>query len=291
MKILIIGTKGYVGRRCLEAWDDAVGAEDRITSKEDVLVLIEKHQPDVILNAAGVRGKPNVDWCEDHQIETIAGNTKLPILIAEACQEKGVYLLHIGSGCIFYGDSSHPDKRWRENDMGNPTEVTYSRTKWAADLVLSTLSNTGIARIRMPIDWIPSAQNMIDKLATYPKVIDVENSVTIVDDMVDVFHQLLEKRAEGIFHVTNPGTLKHREIVGLYEQYVDPSHTNEWIDNDELVKQGLATKGRSNNFLASERLGEVGIAMREVHDAMEDTMKKYAEAKKNGVKSEDGPAC
>lgn len=291
MKILIIGSKGYVGRRCLDAWDDAVGVEDRVTSKEDVLALIDKHQPDVIFNAAGVRGKPNVDWCEDHQLETIQGNTKLPIMIAEAAQERGVYLLHIGSGCIFYGDSPHEDKQWREYDMGNPTEVTYSRTKWAADLVLSTLPNTGIARIRMPIDWIPSKNNMIDKLASFPKVIDVENSVTIVDDMVDVFYQLLEKKAEGIFHVTNPGTLKHREIVGLYEQYVDPDHTNEWISNDDLVKQGLATKGRSNNFLSSERLKEVGIDMREVHVAMEDTMQKYAEAKKQGVSSEDGPSC
>ncbi len=291
MKILILGTKGYVGRRCLEAWNDAVGAEDRIASKSDVLALIDTHQPDVILNAAGVRGKPNVDWCEDHQLETIQGNTKLPIMIAEAAQERGVYLLHIGSGCIFYGDSPHEDKKWREYDMGNPVDVTYSRTKWAADLVLSTLPNTGIARIRMPIDWIPSEQNMIDKLATYPKVIDVENSVTIVDDMVDVFHQLLEKKAEGIFHVTNPGTLKHREIVSLYEEHVDPDHTNEWISNDDLVKQGLATKGRSNNFLASERLKEVGIDMREVHEAMEDTMKKYAEAKKKGIESPDGPHC
>lgn len=292
MKILIIGG-GYVGQRCADAWGaNAVLATDRITSKDDVLRLLAQHQPDAVLNAAGVRGKPNVDWCEDHQLETILGNTKLPIVIAEACQEKGVYLLHIGSGCIFYGDSAHPDKQWREYDMGNPTEVTYSRTKWAADLVLSTLPNTGIARIRMPIDYIPSEQNMIDKLASFPKVIDVENSVTIVDDMVTVFYQLMEKKAPGIFHVTNPGILKHKEIVALYEEMVDPNHTNEWINNDDLVKQGLAKKGRSNNFLSSERLHEFGIEMREVHEAMRDTMQKYAALKKQGAPTQaGGPTC
>lgn len=290
MKIVILGN-GYVGARCAEAWEDAVLVSDHINSKEDVLRIIEKEQPDAILNAAGVRGKPNVDWCEDHQLETIVGNTKLPIMMAEACQEKGVYLLHIGSGCIFYGDSPHEDKKWREYDMGNPTEVTYSRTKWAADLVLSTLPHVGIARIRMPIDYIPSKQNMIDKLATFPKVIDVENSVTIVDDMVNVFHALLEKKAEGIFHVTNPGILRHKEIIALYEELVDPNHTNEWISNEELVAQGLAKKGRSNNFLSSERLKEFGIEMREVHDAMRDTMEKYAKMKKNGISSAEGPTC
>ena len=292
MNILIIG-KGYVGVRCAEAWsEEAVLADTRINKKEDVLALLDKYKPDAVLNAAGVRGRPNVDWCEDHQMETILGNTKLPITIADACQERGVYLLHIGSGCIFYGDSPHEDKQWRENDMGNPVEVTYSRTKWAADLVLSTLPNVGIARIRMPIDYIPSKQNMIDKLATYPKVIDVENSVTIVDDMVDVFHQLMEKKAEGFFHVTNPGTLKHKEIVAFYEEMVDPDHTNEWISNDDLVKQGLATKGRSNNFLSSKRLKEFGIEMREVQEAMRDTMEKYAKLKKKGVETQEGgPSC
>jgi dTDP-4-dehydrorhamnose reductase len=156
-------------------------------------------------------------------------------------------------------------------------------------LALSTLPNVGISRIRMPIDSMPSERNLIDKLAKYPKVIDVENSVTIVEDMIDVFRQLLEKKAEGIFHVTNPGTLKHRETLALYKELVDPEHSNEWIDNDELVKQGLATKGRSNNFLASERLEQIGIHMRDVHEAIRDTMEKYAKAKKAGEKSDLSP--
>ncbi|MBP9761332.1 MAG: sugar nucleotide-binding protein [Candidatus Magasanikbacteria bacterium] len=291
MKILIIGARGYIGDRCAKAWSDAVVFDGHIETKEDMLRALDMHAPDAVLNAAGITGKPNVDWCETHQLETIIGNTQLPILIAAACQERGVYLLHIGSGCIFYGDSPHPDKKWREYDMGNPTEVTYSRTKWAADLVLSTLPNVGIARIRMPIDYMPSAKNMIDKLASYPKVIDVENSVTIVEDMVYAFRSLLEKKAPGIFHITNPGILKHREIMALYEKYVDPAHTNEWITNDDLVKQGLATKGRSNNFLSSTRLEEYGIQLREVHVAMDDVMQKYAHLKKEGISSGESAAC
>lgn len=281
MKILIIGN-GYLGNRCKNVWgEQAVIADKNIETKNDVLQLLAEYNPDAVLNAAGVTGNPNVDWCETHRLETIVGNTKLPITIAQACQEAGIYLLHMGSGCIFYGDSAHPDKKWRESDMGNPTEVTYSRTKWAADLVLSTLPNVGIARIRMPIDWMPSARNLIDKLSKYPKVIDVENSATVIDDMIEVFYQLLEKKAEGIFHVTNPGTIKHKEIMALYEELVDKNHTNEWISNDDLVKQDLAVKTRSNNFLYSENLEKLGIKMRPMKEAIRDTMIKYAQALKN----------
>ena len=279
MKILIFG-KGYMGERCAGVWaDEAILSEVRVRSVEDALAEIQRHQPDAVFNAAGVKGKPNVDWCEDHPFETIQGNTLLPLYLAQACQQAGVYLLHIGSGCIFYGHSHHEDKAWREDDFGNPNPV-YSRSKWAADLALSTLPNVGVARIRMPIDWIPSPGNLIDKLAGFSKVIDVENSVTIVDDMVEVFYKLLEKRAPGIFHVTNPGTMRHRDLIQLYEELVDPAHTNEWISNEELVAHGLATRGRSNNKLSSENLAKFGITMRPIEEALRETLEKYAAAKK-----------
>ncbi|PIY93060.1 MAG: hypothetical protein COY69_03625 [Candidatus Magasanikbacteria bacterium CG_4_10_14_0_8_um_filter_32_14] len=291
MKILIIG-KGYIGNRCKDEWgDEAVIADKYINTKEDVLELLDKYQPDAVLNSAGIVGKPNVDWCDSHPLETIVGNTKLPITISEACQEKNIYLLHIGTGCIFYGDSPHSDKKWRENDLANPTEVTYTRSKYAADLALSNLSNVGIARIRMPIDWIPSPANLIDKVTAFPKVVDVENSVTIVEDLIKVFYELLSKKASGIFHAVNPGVLKHREIIAMYKELVDNNHTNVWITPQELLDQGLITKLRSNNIMSSENLEKLGIHMREVHEALRDTMQKYAKAKKDGKSSLIGPTC
>lgn len=278
MKILIFG-KGFVGNRCRLVWgDEAVFSDVHIHTAEDALQEIQRYKPDAVLNAAGVRGRPNVDWCETNQLTTILGNTVLPIFLAQACAEAGVYLLHLGSGCIFYGDSHHPDKAWREDDFGNPAPV-YSRAKWAGDLALSTLPNVGIARLRMPIDWQPHPDNLIDKLARYPQVIDVENSLTVVDDFVDVLYALMAKKGQGIFHATNPGTVRHRQILELYRQLVDSSHSCEWIHNDDLVTLGLASKGRSNNFLASTRLAELGITMRPAIEALTDTMKKYAAAK------------
>lgn len=275
MKILILG-KGYLGQRCANAWgEEAELSSVRITSVESALAEIDRVKPDAVLCTIGIKGTPNVDWCETHQRETIEGNVIIPLQVAFACQQRGIYMLHMGSGCIFYGDSTHPDKAWRENDFGNPLP-TYSRSKWAADLTLSTLPNVGIARIRMPIDHQSNPGNLLEKIAKYPKVIDVENSITVIDDMVNVFYALMQKRAPGIFHVTNPGNIKHREILGLYKEIVDSTHTCEWISNDELVTQGLASKGRSNNFLASERLAEFGITMRPVHEAVLDTVQKFA---------------
>jgi len=278
-KILIIG-RGYVGDKCAQAWPDAEVCTDWINSVEDAAKILKKYKPEAVLNAAGIVGKPNVDWCDDHQWETVAGNTILPLQIAKACQDAGVYLLHIGSGCIYYGESPDPGG-WRESDFANP-KPTYTRAKYAADLTLSTMPNIGIARIRMPLDSEPTPKNIVDKLVSYPKIIDVKNSLTVLDDMVEVFRALLDKKAAGIFHVTNPGSIRHKEIIELYREYVDPDlPEKEWLDEDELVKKGLVKKKRSSNILQSENLPKLGIKMKPAQEAVRDAMKKYAQAKNN----------
>ncbi len=285
MKILIIGN-GFVGSRCAGKWPDAVVSSKMINNVEDALEILDEYNPEVVLNAAGTVGKPNVDWCDDHQFETFFGNIILPIFIAQACAKKNVYLLHIGSGCIFYGQS--PDlKGWKEDDFANPS-VTYSRAKYAADLALSMLPNVGIARIRMPMDCIPFSGNIIDKLASYKKIVDVENSLTIIEDMIDVFRQLLEKQASGIFHVTNPGSIKHREIIQMYKELVDSNYTTEFIPEEEMVKQGLTQKKRSTNILQSDNLAKYGIEMRSAKEAARDCMVKYAKLKQEKEKENFG---
>lgn len=278
MKILIIG-KSYLGSRCALAWgDEAILSDKRIYSKEDVVELIDQYKPDAILNAAGKRGKPNVDWCETYQMETAEGNVLLPIMIAQGCAERGVYLLHMGSGCIFYGKSPDP-KGWREDDFANPIAY-YSKCKYAADLALGTLPNVGVARIRVPLDDRPYPGNIIDKLASYPKIIDVENSITVIPDMVEVFYRLMQKKAEGIFHVTNPGSLKYRDLMKLYRKHMDSTQMNDWITEEQLVGQRLVAKTRSTNKLQSNNLEKIGIYMKPIYEAVKNAMLKYAKNKR-----------
>ncbi|HWQ99235.1 MAG TPA: sugar nucleotide-binding protein [Candidatus Methylomirabilis sp.] len=276
-RVLIFGP-GFLGTKLQEALPDAVLSTACIDDAEDVRAALDEHLPEFVVNAAGKTGTPNVDWCESNKLATYRSNTIGPLVLAEACQERGVHLTHLASGCVFYGPSPDP-KGWCEDDHANPS-AAYSRSKYAADLLLSTLPNVAILRLRMPIDSSPGPRNLITKLANYPKIIDVENSVTIVDDLIEVVKQIMEKRGEGVFHVTNPGTMRHRDLIRLYDELVDPSHTNEWISNDDLLTLGLAEKGRSNCILQSTRLQALGITMRPIEVALRDCMEKYAAAVK-----------
>ena len=278
MQTVIFGG-GFLGRRFAKDLPDATLLNVDITDRAAVRSALREHRPKAVVNAAGKTGRPNVDWCETHQPETYRANVAGALSLAEACAEADIYLLHMGSGCIFYGDSPTPGG-WREDDFANPSSF-YSRTKYAADLILSRLPNVAIARLRMPIDNAPDARNLITKLVGYREIVDVENSVTVVDDLIDVTRQLVEKRSTGVFHVVNPGSMRHRDLLKLYQEVVDPSHTYHLISAEELVARGLAAKARSNCVLASPRLEEVGISMRSIDVALRDTMARYARSLRN----------
>lgn len=276
-KILLFGA-GFLGTRLARDLDGATLVKVDVTDARAVTAALDEHEPTTVINAAGKTGKPNVDWCESHQMETYRSNVLGPLTLAEACALRGIYFLHLASGCIFYGDSPSPGG-WREDDIANPSAF-YSRTKYAADLVLSRLPHVGIARLRMPVDDMPGPRNLITKLAAYKQVVNVENSVTIVHDFVHVVAGLVEKRAAGVYHVTNPGTMRHRDLLSLYKEFVDTKHTAELITDEELVSKGLAMKARSNCILASPRLDALGLTMRSIEVALLETMKSYANYKK-----------
>jgi 3,5-epimerase/4-reductase len=279
MTTLVFGA-GFLGERLAHSLPGAALARGvDISDRQAVLAALRAHNTVSAVNAAGKTGRPNVDWCEEHQGETTRSNVIGPLVLAEACAELGVHLLHLASGCIFYGPSPAPGG-WREDDFANPSSF-YSRSKYAADLILSRLPNVAIVRLRMPIDTVPGTRNLITKLASYSQVVDVENSVTIVPDLVGVMKALVERRATGVFHATNPGPVRHAQFLALYREFVDPTHRFTLIDENELVSRGLTVRSRSNCILASSRLESLGVSMRPSERVLPDVFRQYAVAMKS----------
>ena len=273
MTTVVFGA-GFLGQRFARELPDATLSHVDVTDRDAVAGAIREARADVVINAAGKTGRPNVDWCETHREDTWRSNVLGALVLAEACEVAGAFLLHVGSGCVFYGPSPRPGG-WREDDPANPVSY-YSRSKYAADLLLAPRSDVAVLRIRMPVDAAVHPRNLITKLAGYPQVIDVENSITVIDDLVGVIAALARRRVGGGFHATNPGTVRHRDLLALYRQRVDPTHRCALIEEDELVARGLATAPRSNCVLASARLGALGITMRPVEVALADAMARYA---------------
>ncbi len=272
MSTVVFGA-GFLGQRLARELSGATLSDVDITDRDAVAAAIHSARADVVVNAAAKTGGPDVDWCETHREATWRSNVLGPLVLAEACEAAGAYMLHLGAAGVFQGPSPKAGGG-REDDLANPVSY-YSRSKYAAELLLAPRPHTAVVRVCVSIDAAPHPRNLITELADASRVIDVESSVTVVDDLVRVVDALAVRRASGVFHAANPGTLRYRDLLALYRGGVDPSHRCELIAEEGVVVRGLAAP-RSNGVLASSRLAELGIAMRPIEAALPDVMTRYA---------------
>lgn len=273
MRYLIFGGKnGWLAQRFNKFLSDSLISEVDATDLKAVRKELDEKQPEIVINAVGITGRPNIDWCENHKLETIAGNVTAPLNILQACQEKKIYLVHFGSGCIFQGKGPK-GKGFKEDDPATP-ESFYSWTKYWADSILKNFPVL-ILRLRMPIDFLSHPRNLIDKLIKYPKIVNSENSITVVDDLLTTAEILMEKKRMGIYHIVNPGIITPAKIVELYKKIVNPHHQFEIIPLEELYRQGLAKATRANCVLNTEKLQKEDVHLKPIGERIIEILKEY----------------
>src|SRR3989344_4964506 len=100
-KILIFGGRGWIAGKYGEFFKGAVLSSVDIANPFYVSASLDRVQPDVVINAAGKTGRPNIDWCEHHREETFRSNVTGPMVLAGLCARRDIYLVHLSSGCVF----------------------------------------------------------------------------------------------------------------------------------------------------------------------------------------------
>jgi dTDP-4-dehydrorhamnose reductase len=249
MKYLIFGN-GMIGGRFDSFLEDTYLSSVNICDEEKVKEEIRKIDPDVVINCAGKTGRPNIDWCEDNKLETLNSNVNGLFILLKSCQELRKYLVQVDSGCVYEGDNN--GNGFSEDDEPNFFDSFYARSKIIGQKLLKEFDNVLVLRIRFPLLSEPDDRNYLDKILKYNKIIDVKNSVTIFDDFLESAKYLMENKKKGFYNIVNPGEMSPAEILEVYKEIVDPSHTYEVISLDELYTFTKAK--RSNCVLNSDKL-------------------------------------
>ena len=270
MKILVYGN-GWLGNRINEEFGGVVSLSN-ILDMQFVANEIAEYKPDIVVNAAAKCGKPNIDWCckPENRAITEAVNAYGPRVLESVCEAHKVKFVHISSGCLWEEASDV-----KEDLLPDPPSW-YSMTKAMAETTLNH-NRTLILRPRMPIDGRLGDRNLISKLSKYDKVLDIHNSVSVVEDFLSAMKALMEKDCTGIYHVANPGWVTAREVMELYCEIVDPSHCFQIVDMDYLWKNKLISDGRSNVVLNTDKLNAEGIELPDAKQRVRECVEKYAE--------------
>jgi dTDP-4-dehydrorhamnose reductase len=275
MKVLIFGAKGYMGGRLKSVFSGSVCPPTDIADQAAVQKVLDTEKPEVVINAAGKTGRPNVDWCEDHKEETLRSNVTGPLILLEECLSRGIRLVHIGSGCIYEGGEQ--GSGFTEDDEPNFSGSFYSFTKAMSDRLLQPFPVLQL-RLRMPFDNEENPRNLINKVEKYSKVLDVENSITYVPDFLRVTKILVQKKATGIYNVTNPGTMSPFRLMTKFQEIVNPAHRFEKLSLEGL--SGVTKAGRSNCVLSTKKLESEGITLMPVEQAVDAALRAIAESRK-----------
>jgi UDP-glucose 4,6-dehydratase len=141
-KFLIYGKTGWIGgllgKLCEKQGIPFEYGKGRLEDRSSLAADIQNIKPTHVFNAAGVTGRPNVDWCESHKAETIRANVAGTLTLADVCREHGLLMMNFATGCIFEYDAKHPEGSgigFTEEDKPNFFGSFYSKTKAMVSLL------------------------------------------------------------------------------------------------------------------------------------------------------------
>lgn len=262
---VLFGSSGYVGGKFKEAFkfETPSSGEVDLTDHLELYRYLKLTKPQRVINCAGFTGKPNVDQCEDPDIQplVIDGNIKIAINLANVCSKLEIPWGHVSSGCIFTGTGTQWFEEDAEPNFWFDTGSFYSTTKAIAEKLIKN-KNGHIWRLRIPFDEIPDKRNYITKLLTYDKVFGAENSLSHLGDFVQACMTSFEYQP-GVYNMTNPGYLFFEEVLSILKKHLPEAQHLEQIPFPKLK----AT--RSNCVLKGSKL------MRPILEAFEDAAKNY----------------
>jgi|TARA_B100000795_G_scaffold75479_1_gene53646 3,5-epimerase/4-reductase len=286
---LVFGGKtGWVGQKLINLLQSqnitVVAADSRLENAQDVAAELDRIKPTNVLNAAGLTGRPNVDWCESHKMETTRVNVIGTLCLIDLCHQRNIHITNFATGCIYHYDAlDHLEGNgigFTEADPPNFDGSFYSKTKAVVeDMILATgYTNVLQLRLRMPISDDLHHRSLVTKITKYEKVVNIPNSMTVLHDMLPVAIAMGQANVVGVHNFTNPGAISHNEILTMYRDVVKKDFTWKNFTLEEHDKVVVAK--RSNNELDSSKLkgvcDKLNIELVEIHDAVRGVFERMA---------------
>jgi dTDP-4-dehydrorhamnose reductase len=215
---VVSGCRGQLGsalqRQLAQAGASVRGlghAELDVAEPEAVRALLDSlpERPAVWVNAAAFT---HVDRCEREPEAARRANALAPSVLAAACREADIGLVHVSTDYVFPGDATRP---YRESDPTGPRSV-YGQTKLQGEqAVLAASPDFLVVRT----SWVfGRGRNFIAAIlaqaaarasgeATGPLrvVADQRGRPTYAEDLAWALRRLVEVGARGLYHVANAG--------------------------------------------------------------------------------------
>ena len=259
MKVLVYGYQGWIGQQVINELKKQniyfIEGIQRAENTDDLEKEIVEINPTHIMSFIGRTHGPGystIDYLEQPGKikENVRDNLYSPLTLAILSKKYNIHYTYLGTGCIFEYENNK--KMFNEEDTPNFFGSGYSVVKGYTDRLMHLFDNVLNIRIRMPITNMNNPRNFITKIISYTKICSVENSMTVLPELIPIIIDLAKNKQIGTINLTNPGVITHNEILEMYKEIIDPEFKWENFTIEEQ-NQILASK-RSNNYLDTLKL-------------------------------------
>ena len=268
-RVLVYGSNGWIGSQFVtllqsQAVDFVVGktrpGDDLDSIVENEILEVAPSNVIAFIGRTHGPGNNTIDYLEggpDKLSINVRDNLYGPMLLAELCRKANVHYTYIGSGCLFTYTDDHPigSPPFTEEDVPNYFGSSYSVIKGYTDRLMHHYGNVLNIRMRLPVSNQQNSRNLVTKLASYKKIMNVPNSVTVLPELLPIMLNLMRQRHVGTVNLVNPGSIEHTDVLIPYKEMIDPSLDYQLLSLDDSSDfgRGLRSK-RSNCYLSTDVL-------------------------------------
>jgi dTDP-4-dehydrorhamnose reductase len=213
-------------------------------------------------------------------MECLEGNGVFPGIVRQACEMAGIPWGHVSSGCIYTGrrsdgagftENDPPNFSFRQNNCS-----FYSGCKALGEELLAGAENCYIWRLRIPFENTANPRNYLQKVMSYQRLLDAENSLSHLHEFVAACVDSFRLKIPfGTYNLTNPGSVTTREVVELIRKSGVSKKAFEFFSDEKDFMRTAAKTPRSNCVLDSSKAIDAGLKLRNVHDALVDSLRNW----------------
>jgi dTDP-4-dehydrorhamnose reductase len=173
--ILVFGQSGQVATELQRVGNVFALGRDQVdlSNPQACADAIRAHVPRAVINAAAYTA---VDQAENDEYIATVINGDAPTVMAQACIELGIPLVHISTDYVFNGMGERP---WFPNDPTSPQNA-YGRSKLVGEMGIRKF---GAAHVILRTSWVVSAQGE-NFVKTMLRLSNTHNALNVVSDQI-----------------------------------------------------------------------------------------------------------
>jgi dTDP-4-dehydrorhamnose reductase len=232
-----------------------------VTDYTDIERLIVKYQPYAVIHTAAMT---NVDQCESEKEACQKLNVDSVAHLIKLANQHPFYLVHLSTDFIFDGTTGP----YKETDAPNPLSL-YGHSKNDAELlllasninysILRTIIVYGVAAAMSRSNIVLWAKGALEKGSPIKVVNDQYRMPTLAEDLAKACILAIEKRAQGIFHISGKDYMSVIEMVRRIAKFfkLDDSIIEE---TDSSTLNQAAARPPKTGFVLDKAIHELGYA-------------------------------